>query len=307
MDSLTELFCGIDDFCEEFESECEDRLLEGEVRKRRRAASLSLSEMMTLLILFHQLRYRQFKCFYIHHVRLWMRKEFPKAPSYARFVELMKRCTLPLVALFQILKGQCTGLSIVDSTPICVCDNLRIKRHRVFRHIAERGKSSTGWFFGFKLHVVINHHGELLAIKLTPGNVDDRKPVPDLCEQLTGSLYADKGYLSKKLTEKLQAQGIALVTKVRKNMKPVSLSAFDQAVLKQRSVIETVFDQLKNLCQIEHSRHRSLENFMVNLLSGLVAYCLQPQKPSLSIAQVRALNHQKRKEIIRKNNEDSIR
>lgn len=301
MDSLTELFCAIDDFCQDFEPEFEKSLLSDGTRQRQRATGLSLSEMMCLLILFHQLRYRQLKCFYVYHVRLWLRKEFPKAPTYARFVELMKRCIVPFVALFQSLKGQCTGLSIVDSTPLAVCDNLRIKRHKVFKGMAERGKSSTGWFFGFKLHTVINHQGELIAVSLTPGNVDDRKPVSDLCKQVLGKLYGDRGYLSKALTAKLRDKGVELITKVRKNMKPVALSAFDQAVLQQRSVIETVFDQLKNLCQIEHTRHRSWANFMVNLLSGLVAYCLQPQKPSLSVNHAQTLGLTEKNEQILEN------
>jgi transposase len=298
MESLTQLFCLMDDFCREFEAELEKHLMENGVCKRHRQTGLCLSEMMTLVVLFHQLRYRQFKAFYIHHVRQWLCKEFPDAPSYQRCVALMPRCALALTALFETLKGQCTGLSILDSTPLAVCDNLRIKRHRVFKGIAQRGKTSTGWFFGFKLHTVINHNGELLAVKLTPGNVDDRKPVPDLCTQLFGKLYGDKGYLSKTLVTKLREKGIELITKVRRNMKAVTHSAFDLAVLKQRSLIETVFDQLKNLCQIEHSRHRSLANFIVNLLAGIVAYCLEPKKPSLPVSCVNTLNSQKQKTLI---------
>lgn len=126
------------------------------------------------------------------------------------------------------------------------------------------GKSSTGWFFGFKLHAVINHLGELLAIRITPGNVNDRKPLPKMVRTLWGKLFGDKGYLSKSLAETLMEQGVKLITKVRRNMKAIALSAFDKAILRKRSLIETVFDELKNLCQIEHSRHRSPSNFIVN-------------------------------------------
>ncbi|MTI11555.1 IS982 family transposase, partial [Sansalvadorimonas verongulae] len=101
-----------------------------------------------------------------------------------------------LIPLTVFLKTQClgeqTGLSFVDSTPIVVCDNHRINSHRVFQGMAKRGKTSTGWKFGFKLHLVINHLGELLSFCLTPGHVDDRKPVPDLVENLIGWLYGDK-------------------------------------------------------------------------------------------------------------------
>ena len=178
-----------------------------------------------------------------------------------------------------MLKGKCTGVSIIDSMPIAVCDNLRIKCHRVFKGLAQQGKSSKRWFFGFKLHAAVNHAGELLSVRLTPGNIDDRTPVPGLMKGFFGKLYADKGYLSKKC----RALGMDLVTKVRRNMKPVQHSAFDKAVLRCHSLIEIIFDQLKNLSQIEHARHRSHVNFVVNLLAGVVSYCLMHNKPSLPL------------------------
>lgn len=279
MDSVTELFCVMDDFCKSFEPALERQLLSSGQRRRRRRCELALSELMTLIVLFHQIRYRQFKAFYLTHVSRYLRGEFPRLPSYQRCVALLPRCAVALTALFESLKGQCTGLSIVDSTALSVCHNARIASHRVFRDLAARGKTSTGWFYGFKLHVVINHLGELLCLRLTPGNVDDRKPVPAWAEVLFGKLFADKGYLAKWLSDFLQLHDIELITKVRKNMKPVARSAFDEALLKQRSLIETVFDQLKNLCQIEHTRHRSVTNFLVNLMAGVIAYCFSPNKP----------------------------
>jgi transposase len=178
---------------------------------------------------------------------------------------------------------QCTGITILDSSPLAVCDNLRTYRHRVFAGEAARGKSSTGWFFGFKLHIAINHRGELLSVKVTPGNVDDRKPVAFLCRGLFGRIYADKGYVAAWLVERLRRQQVEFITKVRKNMKPVQRTPFDQALLRRRSLVETVFDELKNLCQIEHTRHRSYGGFMVNLMGGIIAYCLMPDKPRLPL------------------------
>jgi hypothetical protein len=102
---------------------------------------------------------------------------------------------------------------------------------------------------------------------------------------LFGKLFADKGYLAKWLSEYLAQQGTQLITKVRKTMPKPEYSAFDQAILKQRSLIETVFDELKNLSQIEHTQHRSVSNFMVNFLAGIVAYCLQPKKPKLNVSR----------------------
>ena len=146
-----------------------------------------------------------------------------------------------------------------------------------------------GWFFGFKLHLVVNSKGELLAVRLTPGNTDDRKPVPALCEGLFGLLFGDKGYLSQDLAKTLEEQGLALVTTLKKNMKPVPRTDFEKAILHRRSLVETVIDELKNLCQIEHTRHRSVSNFLVNLMAGVVAYCLSDKKPTLKLIRVKAL------------------
>jgi transposase len=286
---LTETFCLIDDFCRQFEPAWHRRMLLAGSKRRRRKPELSLSELMTLMVLFHQIRFRQFKSFYLNHACRHLRAEFPKLPSYQRAVELMPRCAVPLAALFERLKGDCDGVSIADATPLAVCDNKRIPRHKVFRGKAERGKTSMGWFYGFKLHAIINSKGELLRIRLTPGNTDDRKPVPSMCEGLSGLLFADKGYVAKWLAETLQGMGIRLLTTRKKNMKPVAITAFEKALLKRRSLIETVFDELKNLCQIEHTRHRSVNNFSVNLMAGIVAYCLSDTKPSLSLIHVNAM------------------
>lgn len=199
----------------------------------------------------------------------------------------MPRCAVMLAALFETLKGQCTGISIADSTPLAVCENLRIPRHKVFKDTAQRGKSSTGWFYGFKLHAVINHQGELLTLKVTAGNVDDRKALLGIASGLFGKMYADKGYIGKEFAQKMKDKGVDIVTRVRKNMKAVEQSDFDRVLLRKRSLVETVFDELKNLCQIEHTRHRSLQNFAVNLMGSIVAYCLSPVKPRIALRDSR--------------------
>jgi transposase len=181
---------------------------------------------------------------------------FQGSPVTHRCVELLPRCAVPLAALFTSLKGECDGISLVDATALAVCDNRRISRHKVFKGIAARGKTYMGWFYGFKLYVIINSKGELIRLKLTPGNVDDRKPMPALSHGIFGQLFADKGYLGKGLTEILGKQGIQLITPLRKNRKPVPRTDFEKAILRQRALIETVFDELKNLCQVEHTRHR---------------------------------------------------
>ncbi|MCA1626277.1 MAG: IS982 family transposase [Acidobacteria bacterium] len=171
----------------------------------------------------------------------------------------------------------------MDATTLAVCHNLRIPQHQVFQDCAERGQSSMGWFYGFKLHLVINDCGELLGCYLTPGNTDDRVPVPRMVEDLWGKLFGDRGYISQALTALLPGQDLQLITKIKKNMKNKFLSFFDKLLLRKRSLVETVNDQLKNISQIEHTRHRSLWNFLGNVAAGLIAYTWREKKPSLNI------------------------
>lgn len=284
MESLLELFVRVDDFCQVFLPAFEQHLLGNGVRQRRRARSLSTSEVMTILIHFHQSHYRNFKAYYCEHVLPHLRNEFPGLVSYTRFVDFIPSALIPLCAYFQqICLGACTGVSFIDSTSLEVCLNQRIAFHKVFAGLAERGKTSTGWFYGFKLHLVINDRGELLNVLLTPGNVDDRKPVPKLVRRLFGKVFGDKGYISNDLYQLLlNTFGVQLVTKLRSNAKNrLPMTWNDRVLLRKRAIVESVIDQLKNISQIEHSRHRSVGNFLVNLLCGLIAYAHQPKKPSL--------------------------
>ena len=172
----------------------------------------------------------------------------------------------------------------IDSTVLEVCDNHRIHNHKVFEGIAERGKGSMGWFFGLKLHLVINDCGELLACQITPGKVDDRKPVPALCKRLFGNLIADRGYSSQPLFEQLlDTFNVQLITRIKKNMKNRLIPMIDKLLLRRRAIIESVVDQLKNISQIEHTRDRSPIHAFIDIIAGLIAYCLQPKKSSLGI------------------------
>lgn len=278
---LETLFCSVDAFWRVFEPVWERELLAAG-RKRRRATRLHPSEVMTIVILFQHSGYRTFKAFYTQYVQVHLREAFPQLVSYNRFVELLPRVLVPLTVYLQTQFGACTGISFIDSTALAVCHPARIHQHRVFRADARRGKTSVGWFYGFKLHLAVNDRGELLAVCLSPGNLDDRRPVPRLVRRLFGKLFGDKGYLSQTLAEHLLlTQGLQLITRLRKNMRPVALPRADHLLLRKRAIIESINDQLKNICQIEHTRHRSPLNFVVHLLAGLVAYCHQPKKPSL--------------------------
>lgn len=289
--SLLDLFCHVDDFWQRFAPTWQQHQLETGHRQRQRARQLCESEMMTILIHFHQQRYRDFKAYYTHYVQPHLKREFPGLVSDNRFVELMPSVLLPLCAYLRSCYGSGTGIAFIDSTPLAVCHNRRIPQHKGFAHIAARGKSSVDWFYGFKLHVVVNDRGELLACRLTPGNVDDRSPVRSLVKRLSGWLYGDRGYLSQPLTrDLLERQHLRLVTKLKANMKNRLLTMTEQLLLRKRAILETIIDQLKNISQIEHTRHRSFSNLAVNLLCGLLAYCHQPRKPSLRLEQLPQLD-----------------
>jgi hypothetical protein len=285
-DKITEIFCIADDFCKEFAQEFKKlKMLPDDGRKHRnRSCEMSESEIMTILLLFHFGTFKNFKHYYLHYIGVHLKKEFPKQLSYNRFIAIEHRVFVPMMFFLNVVCfGRCTGITFVDSTKISVCHNKRIKRNKVFKDIAKVGKSTMGWFYGFKLHLVCNDKGELLSFCLTPGNVDDRdsQTLKTLTKKLFGKLFGDKGYISSSLFEMLFNNGIHLITGIKSNMKNRLMSFYDRILLRKRSVIETINDELKNICEIEHSRHRAMHNFVMNLISGLAAYCFFEKKPAI--------------------------
>jgi len=278
--STIALFCCLDDFARVFEDWERHRLIPTR-RKRRRSGKLSLGEMLFIMVLFHLSPFKTFKDFWLYGVEQKYRTCFGDLPSYGRFVSLMPRLFAPFCVLMHSLSGEQTGIYIADSTKLAVCANPRISRNRTFKGLAARGHSTMGWFFGFKLHVVMNHRGELMAIKITPGNTDDRAPLEDMVTGLEGKLLADKGYISKKLFARLWDQGLHLITGIRRNMKNHLMPVLDKLLLRKRFIIETLFDKLKSDMGLEHTRHRSPTNAFVHILSCLAAYMLGKQKISM--------------------------
>lgn len=288
-DQITEIFFLADEYCQFLDQnleQCIEKLPRStDKRAYQRAATMSHSEVITILIAFHQSDFKTLKHFYCDFVCVFLKREFPKLVSYNRFVELQQLCTMHLMMfLVTNCTGDSTGISFIDSTKIAVCKNQRIHQHKVFRDIAQRGKTTTGWFYGFKLHFIINDCGEIISFKLTTGNVADNNEnvLLTLCKKIFGKLYGDKGYLVKEsVFEKLFFDGVHLITKVKKNMKNKLMSVYDKIMLRKRALIETIIDQLKNIAQIEHSRHRSVTNFVTNIFAALCAYNFAPKKPSL--------------------------
>lgn len=281
MVDIVALFCNVDDFCKTNKL-TKLNLLDNNKHTRNRKHLMSDSEIITILILFHTFQYRNFKHFYIDHVQQHLAHYFPKTLSYNRFVEIAKTQLINMCNFLTSKLDTCTGVSFIDSTKLQVCHKKRIARNKVFKNTAKIGKTTYGWFFGFKLHLIVNEHGGLIAVKITPGNVDDKEPVQNMLKKLMGKLFGDKGYISQKLANDLKKKGVQLITSVRKNMKNKFMPLIDKILLRKRSIIETINDQLKNISQIEHTRHRSIYNFMINILGGLIAYTFQDKKPSIS-------------------------
>jgi hypothetical protein len=280
-DLLISIFCSIDDFCTSFEPEF-NRILLSKYRYLTRTPRLQLCEIMTIVVLFHFSKFRTFKDFYLFQ-RSFLIQFFPSLISYNRFIELIPRSVFPLFCYLFFSFEQCSGISFIDSTILTVCHIRRASSHKTFRGIASKGKTSTGWYFGLKLHLVINEYGGLQAFQLTSGKTHDLIPVDFLTKKLFGYLFGDKAYLSQKMFKKLYERGLKLVTKIRSNMKNKLMSPWEKIMLQARGLIESVNNRLKNGCQIEHHRYRSPINFLANLFGGLAAYQLQPKKPSIRL------------------------
>ena len=280
---IVALFCDLDDFYRAFAPTWQQHLLPAPGHHRHRSSRLSISELMTLVIAFHQSDYRTFKHFYVKEVCRHGRAEFPDLVSYQSFIECLPAVLIPLAAYLRTRLGRTRGIAFIDSLPLPVCHNRRIYSHQVFAGSAQRGKSSMGWFYGFKLHFVIDHEGALLAVRFTPGNIDDRAPVPELAAELWGKRFGDRGYLGQELFERLQQTGVQLITKLKRNMKNKLMPLWDKLLLRKRALIESVGEQLKHVCQIAHTRHRSVYNAFVPASAALVAYTWPEHKPSLHL------------------------
>lgn len=290
-EQIADIYCIVDEFMLEFNKATTDRLL-GKPPKRK--PRMNTSEVITIMLLFQLSGVRNFKCFYLGYVQKHLADYFTNTVSYNRFVELQKLSVLPLAIFTKTCcLGDCTGISYVDSTPLRVSKNKRIYNHKVFKGIATTGKSTMGWFFGFKLHLVINEIGQILDFQITQANVDDRQPLKDgsILKRIWGKLYGDKGYVSATLCDTLFTNGIHLVTGIRRNMKNQMMELRDKILLRKRSVIETINDQLKNICNVEHSRHRSFHNFINNLLASIAAYSFLPKKPSIKYYEFTQTNN----------------
>jgi len=281
--NLTTIFYYVDEFCKLFEKEFPIRVLSNGRNIRNRKSSLKLSEIMTIVIYYQQSGYKTFKDYYTKNVEL--KSAFPGLTSYNRFIELQQKISAPLNIFAQLhALGKCDGISYIDSFSLSVSHQKRISSHKTFKGLASRGKTSIGWFYGFKVHLIINGWGEIIDFIITSGNVFDsnEKVIEKITRKIYGKVYGDKGYLlNQSLFEKLYSNGIHMITKIRKNMKNKFMDIEDKIMLKKRGVIESVGAILKKNLNIEHSRYRSVKSFIINVFSSLAAYFFRKKKPSI--------------------------
>lgn len=287
--NIREIFCFIDDFAKLYE-QSERKHLSPSNRQRYLEPNTSLGELLTIMVIFYtsyakNFKYfKYFKYFYKSYIEYFYIKDFPKAVSYNRFIELIPRLFIPLNILLHLLFDEETGRYFIDSTTIKACHNKRRYRNKVLAGLAKSGRSSMGYFYGFKLHVIINHKGEFMDLKMTKGNVVYRAPVPELSRGLTGVIGADKGYIRQIYLSNYMSQGFEMIYSIKKNMKNKLMDLSEKILLRKRSIIESVFDYLKNKVEIEHTRHRLFINAFVHIISIIVAYSLKKHKPSINFS-----------------------
>jgi len=288
-DKLVQIFLEVDDFMQGMHRYLNSQSLpnpNGTTRNRHR--KMSESEMMTIVIYYHVSGFKCFKWYYNYVIKKLFADYFPESFSYNRFINLMAELNLYLMFFMTACRLSIpTDGNYIDSKKLVVSHNRRIKDHKVHKGIAKRGKSSTGWFFGFKLHLIINHFGEIVLFQLSPGNLADNNHnlLESIADKLQCFLFGDKGYISK-IAASLKMKGLNLITKLRKNMKKKQLLSPEQKYyMRHRGLIETVFDIMKSTLDIEHSRNRSTKNYFTNILSALIAYTFLDKIPCIPTYQ----------------------
>ncbi len=275
---LVKIFCEIDDFCKFI-----DKKNIGSVKKVGRKPKLSASEVLTITVFFYSSRFKDFKTYYETMIKGYLRNAFNGIVSYNRFIELRQKYAMHMILFSQKQAlGRCNGISIIDSCKLEVCHPRREYSHKTFKGIATKGKTSTGWFYGFKLHLVINSKGELLSFFITPGNVADNNK--DVLDRLTdnkvfGKLVGDKGYIGG--FKRLFSKGIQLIHRIRKNMKNKLMNMFDKLLLRKRGVIESVIGILKAQYSLENMNFRSPISLIVHVCSVISAYSFRESKPAI--------------------------
>lgn len=287
---LIELFIEIDDLLQAYESYKATQTL-GRIRQPTRVPALSGSEVCTIWVCYHYSGYKCFEYYYKNKVLKELREYFPNVPTYETFLQYIPKAkgALYLWLLYTCGRSDRTGLYYIDSKRLQVCHLKRQHSNKVFKDIARKGKSSMGWFFGFKLHLVVNQIGQVVAFDLTTGNVADNNQnlLKKLLANLQGYCIGDKGYHTK-LFAFFYENGLHLLTKPKKNMKHRITTEYHNKLIDKRGLIESVFDILTSVCDLEHTRHRNPDNAFAHMIAAVIAYQYLNKKPALFFPSIDA-------------------
>ena len=263
------------------------------VQKQGRRPALNGAEICTVLVAYHFSGYKCFEYYYKNSIQKHFKDCFPDAPSYECFLSYIPRVTdmMYLWLLYSCSQSKRTGLYFIDSKKLEVCHLKREKSNRVFKDYARKGKSSMGWFYGLKIHLVINNLGQIISFKLTSGNTADNNQdlLQYLLKSLEGCCVGDKGYLTK-LFDFFYENGLHILTKPKKNMKNKLMPPLWNKIIDKRGVIESVFDILTSICDIEHSRHRKPQNAFTHIFGSLIAYQFLDKKPTVFYPSLKKQN-----------------
>jgi len=280
---LIEIFCSLDDFVGSLNNYLSQKSLSSLSARRGPNCQMSKSELLTIEIMYHLSGYKTFKDFYIGE-RSFLSNYFPKLLSYSRFVAQKGKLNHYLWLYIHYCRlGAKTQLYYIDSTKLQVCDGHRRGQHKVFQGLAKSGRTSMGWFFGLKLHLVVNHLGELMSFQITSGNVSDsnNQVLGNLLQNLKGKVFGDKGYIGNNLFNDFLKKGVKIITRIKRNMKNKLIDLNEKMLLRKRGVVESCINLMKCIANVEHSRHRNHNNAITNILAGLAAYTHLDHKPNI--------------------------
>jgi len=275
---FTEIYCHVDDFLKELDNKT--GLIANNNNKTGCQGRLNRSEIITIIIGYWQSSYDCFKNYYLKQIWIYHQRDF-RGVSYCQFIKLISSYLPLLVLMLNSIMDKCDGISFIDSSSLEVCKRYRISMHRVSAGIAARSKTTKGWFYGLKLHLLINQRGGIIKASFSSGNKDDRAQLKLMIKGLFGKVFGDRGYISQELFRELLEQGIFIITRVKKNMKNKLMSLIDKILLLKRALIESVFGKIKLLGKFEHLRHKSVTNAFVHMVTALISYQLSDNKPSI--------------------------
>jgi hypothetical protein len=277
---LTTIFYHADNFCKQFDKWLVSRLLILPTPEDKVRNTLTESEIMSVIIYYAACsqEYKHFKAFYAAKEGE-LKAAFPYLVSYERMIELKESVELRMVVFLTSLFSECTGISFIDSTKIEACRPKRANRHKTLKGLARWGKTSDGWFYGFKLHAVVNHLREIVGVCITPGNVADNNEhiIRKMANNVFGKMFGDKGYiLNQELWTEIYYQGVKFITNIRINMRQKLMIMEEKMILRKRaSIVETLFSTLKDRMSLQYTRVRSVYGFVCNVISMLIAYQLK--------------------------------